>query len=89
MIEFSLFFFFPSYRSVPLCRGFLSRKWYSFVGREMQGGESNALLEQLLRGYFKDANFSFIRSHLQWIETEINDLKTKGGSLATFPCIKM
>ncbi|XP_031621413.1 Fanconi anemia group D2 protein [Contarinia nasturtii] len=74
---------------VTLCKGFLSRKWYSFEGREMQGGEYNSLLEQLLKGYIKDAKFSFIRSNLQWIETEINDLKTKGGSLITFPCIKI
>lgn len=74
---------------VSLCQGFLSRKWYSFEGREMQGGEYNSLLEQLIKGYIKDAKFSFIRSNLQWIETEISDLKTKGGSLTTFPCIKM
>lgn len=55
----------------------------------MQGGEYNSLLEQLLKGYLKNAKFSFIRSILQWIETETNDLKIKGGSLTTFPCIKM
>lgn len=74
---------------VPLCKGFLSRKWYAFDGREMAGSESNSLLEQLLKGYFKDAKFSFIRSNLNWVETEISDLKARGGVLPTFPCIKM
>lgn len=75
--------------SVPLCEAFLSRKWYAFNGREMQGGESNSLLEQLLKGYFKDAKFSFIRSTLQWMESEMAELKAKGGVLNTMPCIKM
>lgn len=74
---------------VALCKGFLSRRWFSFEGREMHGGEYNSLLEQLLKGYFKDAKFSFIRSNLQSIEAEINDLQTKGGQLKTFPCIKV
>lgn len=74
---------------VSLCNGFLSRKWYSFDGREMHGGEFNSLLEQLLKGYFKDAKYSFIRSDLTWIEAEICDLKTKGGTLRKFPCIKL
>lgn len=75
--------------SVPLCKGFLSRRWYSFEGREMHGGENNSLLEQLLKGYFKDSKFSFIRSNLQSIEAEVSDLKIKGGKLETFPCIKV
>lgn len=74
---------------VSLCKGFLSRKWFSFEGREMAGGEYNSLLEQLLKGYFKDSKFSFIRSNLQSIAAEVNDLGTKGGKLATFPCIKL
>lgn len=72
-----------------MCKAFLSRKWYAFDGREVHGGESNSLLEQLLKGYFKDAKFSFIRSNLVWMETEISDLKAKGGVLPTFPCIKV
>lgn len=75
--------------AVPLCKGFLSRKWYSFEGRDMQGGEYNSLLEQLLKGYFKDSTFSFIRSNLQWVKTEINELDMRGGLLPTFPCVKM
>lgn len=75
--------------TVSLCNGFLSRKWFSFEGREMQGGEFNSLLEQLLKGYFKDAKYSFIRANLQWIESEASGLKTRGGNLLTFPCIKM
>lgn len=78
---------FPSL--VPLCKAFLSRRWFSFDGREMHGGEYNSLLEQLLKGYFKDSKFSFIRTNMQSIEEEINDLKTKGGQLKTFPCIKI
>lgn len=74
---------------VPLCKSFLSRKWYAFNGREVQGGESNSLLEQLLKGYLKDAKFSFIRSTLHWMETEMPDLNAKGGVLTTMPCIKM
>lgn len=74
---------------VALCKTFLSRKWYAFDGREVHGGESNSLMEQLLKGYFKDAKFSFIRSNLQWMANETPDLTTKGGALVTFPCIKM
>lgn len=74
---------------VPLCKSFLSRKWYAFDGREMQGGESNSLLEQLLKGYFKDAKFGFIRSNLQWMQNELSSLLAKGGTLDTFPCIKL
>lgn len=55
----------------------------------MQGAEFNSLLEQLLKGYFKDAKFSFIRTNLQWIEAEIGCLKLKKGLLKTFPCIKL
>lgn len=55
----------------------------------MQGGEYNSLIEQLLKGYFKDAKYSFIRSNLQWIDHEASGLKAKGGALLTFPCIKM
>lgn len=73
---------------VTLCKGFLSKKWCSFNGREMHGAEFNSLLEQLLKGYLKNAKYSFIRLNLNWIENEIPDLKTKRGTLTTFPCIK-
>lgn len=74
---------------VPLCKTFLSRKWYSFDGREMHGGEFNSLMEQLLKGYFKDAKFSFVRSNLQWMHDELSSVLSKGGVLVTFPCIKL
>lgn len=74
---------------VPLCKRFLSRKWYSFDGREMHGGESNSLMEQLLKGYFKDAKFLFIRSNLEWMKDELSSLLSNGGVLTTFPCIKL
>lgn len=74
---------------VPLCENFLSRKWYSFDAREVHGGEANSLMEQLMKGYFKDAKFSFIEANLQWIGSELSSLLAKGGILETFPCIKL
>lgn len=74
---------------VPLCKTFLSRKWYSFDGREMNGGEFNSLMEQLLKGYFKDAKIAFVRSNLQWMSDELSGVLAKGGVLVTFPCIKL
>lgn len=76
-------------RPVPLCKTFLSRKWYSFDGREMHGAEFNSLIEQLLKGYFKDAKFGFVRSNLQWMTVELAGVLSKGGLLVTFPCIKL
>lgn len=74
---------------VPLCTKFLSKKWYSFDGKEIHGNEYNLLLEQLLKGFFKDAKFSFIISQVQTVETEIKNMTSKGGVLKSMPCIKL
>lgn len=55
----------------------------------MQGGEFNTLIEQLLKGYFKDAKFAFVRSNLQWMTEELEGVLSKGGVMVTFPCIKL
>lgn len=55
----------------------------------MQGGEFNSLIEQLLKGYFQDAKFGFVRSNLQWMSDELAGVLSKGGVLVTFPCIKL
>lgn len=55
----------------------------------MNGGEFNSLMEQLLKGYFKDAKFAFVRSNLQWMSDELSGVLAKGGVLVTFPCIKL
>lgn len=73
---------------VPLCERFLSRMWYAFDGSEQRGAEFNALLDELLRGYFKDAGFSFIGTSLEWIMNDLTELTAQNGILNKFPCFK-
>lgn len=84
-----ILYFLHPFALVPLCSEFLKRKWYAFDGKEMQGAECNALIEHLLRGFFREVKFSSIKINLQWVKRELLDLKERGGCLATFPCIKL
>lgn len=89
-IFFLIYFYdFSCQITVPLCSAFLERKWYAFDGKEMQGAECNMLIEHLLKGFFRDVKFSSIKVNLKWMKAELLDLKARGGSLKTFPCIKL
>lgn len=74
--------------TVILCKQFLSKTWHSFDGNEVRGAECNLLLDELLKGYFHDAKFSFIKRNVEWTMQEIKDLSGKKGILKTFPCFK-
>lgn len=89
-INLVYYFSFVVVSIVKLSEKFLSRVWYAFDGSEERGNEYNSLLDDLLKGYFKNANFDFIRSNAEWIYNEISNSEGNHGRLLkTFPCFKM
>lgn len=70
-----------------ICHDFLSKQWYDQCGGEERGTQCNVMLDTLLRGYFKDRKFAFIRTHIDWIEAEVQEfLPNKNTAFKTFPC---
>lgn len=70
-----------------ICHDFLSKQWYDQYGSEERGTQCNVLLDTLLRGYFKDRKFAFIRAHINWIDEEVKEfLPNKNTPFNTFPC---
>lgn len=72
--------------SVNLCETFLSRLWYTFDGSIENGAQYNILLDELLKGLFKNSSMTRTKNYFKWLKNEVSLLKQKNSTLKTFPC---
>lgn len=72
-------------KSVNLCEKFLGTTWYSNTGAAEKGCEANVLLDQLLKGLFKNINFKTTHKHILMTLEEVSSLNTKDGKLNSYP----
>lgn len=73
-------------KSVNLCDKFLSRKWFAHTGAAERGGEANTLLNELLKGLFRNANLETLKKHIGKTLTDVDGLVNgKEQNLKSYP----
>lgn len=72
-------------KSVNLCEKFLGTTWYSNTGAAEKGCEANVLLDQLLKGLFKNINYKTTHKHILKTLEEVSSLNNKDGKLNSYP----
>lgn len=73
-------------KSVQLCEQFLGRKWYAHTGAVERGGEANTLLNELLKGLFRNVQeLKPLKKQIGKTLEEIQGLNGKEMKLKSFP----
>lgn len=72
-------------KSVNICEKFLGQPWNSMTGSVEKGCEANILLDQLLKGLFKDTNYKITHKHILKTLAEVASLNSKDGKLNSYP----
>lgn len=72
-------------KSVRLCDAFLKRQWYSHTGAVERGGDANTLLNELLKGLFRNIDFDALKKCIDKTVDDLDGLKGKEGKLKSFP----
>lgn len=72
-------------KSVKLCERFLKRVWHSHTGAAERGGEANSLLNELLKGLFRNMDLENLKRRLDRTVAETDGLNGKEGKLKSLP----
>lgn len=72
-------------KSIDLCEEFLGRQWNSNSGAVASGSEANTMLNELLKGLFRNADFKLIDKHIQRTLEDVASLNGKAKKLKDYP----